>query len=114
MDIKSPNCAGCAGSTIEVKLADRKSTRYEGGYGNDRGGGGGGGGGGGFAPPSRGGGGGGGYGRRGSFYVHCNSRTYIFDMLYTNHLMGAGRHTVHLGSNSFVKCISLTHISVHR
>lgn len=51
---------GFAGSTIEVKLADRKSTRYEGGYGNDRGGGGGGG----FAP--RGGGGGGSYGRRGT------------------------------------------------
>ncbi|DBB05264.1 hypothetical protein WJX82_007423 [Trebouxia sp. C0006] len=49
------------GSTIEVKLADRKSTRYEGGYGNDMGGGAGGGGGG-FAP--RGGGGGGSYGRR--------------------------------------------------
>ena len=47
-----------------MKLADRKSTRYEGGYGNDRGGGAGGGGGGGFAP--RGGGGGGSYGRRGT------------------------------------------------
>ena len=46
-----------------MKLADRKSTRYEGGYGNDRGGGAGGGGGG-FAP--RGGGGGGSYGRRGT------------------------------------------------
>ncbi len=54
---------GTAGSTIEVKLADRKSTRYEGGYGNDMGGGAGGGGGG-FAP--RGGGGGGSYGRRGT------------------------------------------------
>ncbi|KAL3147279.1 hypothetical protein ABBQ32_002769 [Trebouxia sp. C0010 RCD-2024] len=52
------------GSTIEVKLADRKSTRYEGGYGNDRGGGGGGGGGG-FSRGGGGGsygGGGGGYG----------------------------------------------------
>ena len=51
-----------------MKLADRKSTRYEGGYGNDRGGGAMGGGamGGGGGGYSRGGGGGGGgYGRRG-------------------------------------------------
>ena len=57
-----------AGSMITVTLADRKSTKYEGGYGNAGGGGGGGrsyggGGGGGYG----GGGGGGGYGggRRG-------------------------------------------------
>lgn len=70
---KQQHLAGqSTGSTIEVKLADRKSTRYEGGYGNDRGGGGVGGGGfsrGGGGGSYGGGGYGGGGGRRGATYT---------------------------------------------